>query len=158
MFGLEVLHQGLLLMIPFPTFSAVMGEFCTATGFLVYVPGLARSEMLATFRTEVVGHTFMGPKVMPQCLWGWKILATDFTMDLVRSWHRNFKGQISSHCLAQRERCGSLALQSQLSPLFIPLRTTFLMTTSSPANFTQPSGTPGSADHEDLEVEGVGVG
>ena len=32
------------------------------------------------------------------------------------------------------------------------------MTTSSPANFTQPSGTPGPADPEDLEVEGVGVG
>ena len=52
-------------MIPFPAFSAIVGEFCTTTRLLVHVPGSARGMMLATFGTEVVGHTFMGPKVMP---------------------------------------------------------------------------------------------
>ena len=158
MLGLEVLHQGLLLVISLSTFLAVVGKICTAAGLFVHVPGMARCKVLATFWTEIVGHAFMSSKVTPQCLWSWEILATNVTMDLVRSWHRNLKRQISSCCLAQQKRCRSLALQCKLSPLFIPLRTAFLMTTSSPANFTQPSGMPGSADPVDLEVEGVGVG
>ena len=65
MLGLDVLYQGLLLMIPFPVFSAIVGEFGTAARLLVHVPGSARSQMLAAFGTEIMGHTLMDDALMP---------------------------------------------------------------------------------------------
>ena len=68
MLCLEVLHQGLLLVITFTALLAVVGKICTATGFFIHVPRATCGKMFATLWTQIVGHDFVSLQVTSQCL------------------------------------------------------------------------------------------
>ena len=84
--GLQVLQQGLLGMVTFPTGHTVVGIVLAATGTLVHLHGCPAHQMLSTLGTHVYRLSLMHAQVAPESFGRGKILLTKCAVDLILTW------------------------------------------------------------------------
>ena len=94
--NLQVLDQGLLGMVPFTTYLAILREVLTAARGLVHIHHVTTCQMFPTFLTYVVGLTSVHPEVLSQSFGCRKVLFTKVAVDGVLWQLGDIKGQIPS--------------------------------------------------------------